>query len=86
MQPTSSFRAGGSSARGMRLTTPRLRNSGGSYPQKRSAASPMRSPSFGTDKGYYRGANHKQLRAVVWLEEFCLPHPGLDSSSLSEQE
>jgi hypothetical protein len=35
----------GASARGTRLTTPRLRNSGRAYPQKRSATSPMRSPS-----------------------------------------
>ena len=37
-------------------------------------------------KGYYRGANHQQLRAVAGLEECCLQHPGLDPSSLLEQE
>jgi IS5 family transposase len=42
--------------------------------------------SFGTDKGYYSGANHKHLRALPGLEEFCLQQPGLDPSNLSESE
>jgi transposase, IS5 family len=42
--------------------------------------------SFGTDKGYYSGANHTHLRALAGLEEFCLQQPGLDPNSLSEQE
>jgi IS5 family transposase len=42
--------------------------------------------SFGTDKGYYSGANRQCLRSVEGLEEFCLQQPGLDPGSLSERD
>lgn len=42
--------------------------------------------SFGTDKGYYSGANCKYLQSMEGLEEFCLQQPGLDTSRLSESD
>src|SRR5215510_2899626 len=42
--------------------------------------------SCGTDKGYYSRANHKYLRSVEGLKEFCLQQPGLDTSTLSESD
>src|SRR2546425_1263532 len=42
--------------------------------------------SAGMDKGYYSGANRKYLRSLAGLKEYCLQHPGLDPSTLSERD
>ncbi len=42
--------------------------------------------SFGTDKGYYSGANGKYLRSVEGLVEVCLQQPGVDTGNLCEVE
>lgn len=42
--------------------------------------------SYGTDKGYYSQANISYVKSVKKLKDVCVQRPGLDLSTLSEQE